>query len=136
MEISAEYFTIVAKQLVLISVFLGGVSVTILGTMIIHENESKVFKFMILGLSLAALSFIVSIFGITEVQMILAPDSPYGNKKEALFYPKVVGGLSFAIGIFSLITVIGASGWLKSKSIGIFTTVIAIISGILIFTLM
>ena len=134
-ELSPEYFKIVAEQLVLISVFLGGISATILGTLIIHENESKIFKFMILGLSLAAVSFIVAVLGMTNIQMHLAPDSPFQNKNESLFYPKLVGMISFLIGIYSLITVISLSGWLKSKRIGIFTTTIGIVGGILIFTL-
>lgn len=90
---------------------------------------------MILGLSLAAVSFIVAVIGMNKVQMILAPDSPYQNKEALLFYPRLVGGLSFYIGIYALLTVISLTGWMKSKRLGIFTTTIGAISGFLIFTL-
>lgn len=134
-EISIEYLKNLAEQLILISVFLGGISTTILGTIITHKNDSKIFKLMILGLSLAALSFIVTVIGVVKIQLVLTPDSPYQNKDEILMYPRIVSGISFYIGIFSLITVISLSGWMNSKKIGLFTTAIGVISGILIYTL-
>ncbi|REE83788.1 hypothetical protein BX611_1083 [Lutibacter oceani] len=134
-ELPQEYFRVLAEQLVFISVFLGGISATILGTLIVVNNNSKIMKFMILGLSLAAVSFIVAVFGMNKVLIILTPNSPYQNSNELLFYPRLVGGLSFFIGIYSLIAVISLSGWLKTKKIGITTTVIGVISSILIFTL-
>lgn len=134
-NLTPEYFNLIAQQLVLISVFLGGISTTILGTIIIHKGEDVIQKYMILGLSLAAVSFIVAVIGMNKVQMILAPDSPYQNKEALLFYPRLVGGLSFYIGIYALLTVISLTGWMKSKRLGIFTTSIGIISGFLIFTL-
>lgn len=134
-ELPIEYFKILAEQLVFISVFLGGISATILGTLIVVKNDKKVFRFMILFLSLAAVAFIVAVFGMNKVQLILAPDSPYQNSTELLYYPRLIGGLSFYLGIYSLLTVISLSGWLNSKKIGIITSVIGIIAGILIFTL-
>jgi hypothetical protein len=134
-DLPIEYFRILADQIVFISVFLGGISATILGTLIVAKNDSRIIKIMILVLSLAAFSFIVAVLGMNKVLMIIAPDSPYKNPNELLFYPRLVGGLSFYIGIFSLLAVISLSGWLKSKKIGIITTSIGILSGILIFTL-
>jgi hypothetical protein len=134
-DLPVEYFRILAEQLAFVSVFLGGISATILGTLIVVKNDRKVYKIMILGLSLAAFSFIVAVLGMNKVMMILAPDSPYNNQSELLFYPRLVGGLSFYIGIFSLILVISLSGWLKSKKMGVITSAIGIISSILVFTL-
>lgn len=134
-DLPVEYFRILAEQLVFISVFLGGISATILGTLIVVKNDSRILKIMILGLSLAAVSFIVAVMGMNKVLIILAPDSPYQSSNELLFYPRLIGGLTFGIGIFSLIAVISLSGWLKSKKIGILTTVIGIVSSIIIFTL-
>jgi len=134
-ELTFEYFRSVAKELVLVSVFLGGISATILGTLIIHKNDSRVFKFIILGLSFAAVSFIVAVIGLGKVQMILTPDSPYENKTEILMFPRIVGGLAFYLGIYSLLTVISLSGWMQSKRIGYFTAAMGIISGVLVFFL-
>ncbi len=90
---------------------------------------------MIVGGSLAAISFIVAVLGMNKILIILAPDSPYESSKELLTYPRLVGGLSFYIGIYALIAVISLTGWLRSKPIGLITTLFGIVSGLLIFTL-
>ena len=91
-KLANEYFRIVAEQLVFISVFLGGISATILATLIVNKSDNKLFKYMIVGLSLAAGSFIVAVFGMNKVLVILTPDSPYENPGEFIAYPRLVGG--------------------------------------------
>lgn len=134
-ELSEEYFRLLSQQLVFIGVFLGGISATILGTLIVADNDTKIFKAMIVAVSVAAVAFIVAVFGMNKVQLILAPDSPFTNSPDVLYYPRLVGGLAFYLGIFALITAVGISGWLKSKKIGIITTALGVIAVFLIFTL-
>ncbi|MCB9033672.1 MAG: hypothetical protein H6553_07535 [Chitinophagales bacterium] len=134
-ELNIAYYKTLAEQLVFISTFLGGVSATILGTLIAFQLDNKIVRAMVIGLSIAAVFFIVAVFGMNKIQIILAPNSPYQSKLELLHYPRLVGGLSFIIGIYALLAVISLSGWIKSKAIGITTTIISIIAGILIFTL-
>lgn len=134
-DLPSDYFKQIAEQLVFISVFLGGISATILGTLIISDLQHKLFKWMIICLSLAATSFIVAVIGMNKVLIILAPNSPYENTAEYLDFPRLVGGLAFYIGIYALIAVISISGWLRSKRIGYFTTALGIISGILVLAL-
>jgi len=134
-EISPDFLKFIAEHLVLICVFLGGISATILGTIILHKGESKIINSMIIGLSLAAVSFIVAIIAFNKIQVVLNPSSPYYGKDDLLNFPRLVGGLSFYLGIYALIVVVGLSGWMRSKKIGIFTTSIAVLSGIFIFLL-
>jgi hypothetical protein len=134
-NLPVEYFKVLSEQLVFISVFLGGISATILGTLIVAKNETRVFKLMIIGLSLAAVAFIIAVFGMNKVLIILANDSPYQKSQELLFYPRLVGGLSFYIGIYALIFVISLSGWLRNKKVGVTTTLIGLVASFLIFTL-
>lgn len=134
-ELPEDYFKFIAEHLAFISVFLGGISATILGTIILHKKESKILNAMIIGLSLAAVSFIVAVIGMNKIQVILEPNYPFYGKEGLLDFPRLVGVLSFYIGIFSLLTVIGLTGWMKSRKIGVFTAAIAIISGILVFFL-
>ncbi len=128
-EIPAEYYSKVAEQLVLISVFLGGISATILGTLMTNDKNSRLVKTMIVGLSLSAASFIVAVMSMTRVQMIVALDSPMHHISHDT--PRLIGALSFFLGIYTLLFVISLSGWMQSKRIGIITTLIGIISGIL-----
>jgi len=134
-DLSEEYFRTLAEQSVFISAFLGGISATILGTFVIVKNDSKVFKYMILFSAIAAVSFIVAVFGMTKVQLLLVPNSPFENVKELLMYPRIVGGLGFYFGINSLLVVISLSGWLRSKRLGIITTILGVVTAILTFTL-
>lgn len=135
-DLPVEYFRILAEQLVFISVFLGAISASILGTFLVVDREGKIFKSMILGLALAAFAFITAVLGMNKVLVILAPSSPYQERAtELLFYPRLVGGLSFYIGIFALLLVISLSGWLKSKKMGLITTFIGIVASILSVTL-
>lgn len=133
-ELPISYLKVLAEQIGFISVFLGGISATILGTLIVLKKDSKIFNWMIILLSLAAVSFIVAVFGMNKIQMVLTPDYP--NRDHSIFYARMVGSISFLLGIYSLITVISLSGWLQSKKIGILTTSIGLIAAFLIFTLM
>lgn len=49
---------------------------------------------------------------------------------------RIIGMLTFMLGLFSLSAMIGLSGWTKSKKVGIFTTAIGILTLILIFITM
>ena len=134
-DLPIEYFRVVANQLVFISVFLGGICAAILGTLFTAENDTKIFKAIIIALSFAAVSFIVAVFGMNKVLMIITPGSPYEAVSDVLDFPRLVGGLAFYLGIVGLITVISLSGWLRNKKIGIFTTIIGIAAFYLIFRL-
>lgn len=132
-ELPVSYLKVLAEQIGFISVFLGGISATILGTLIVLKKESKIFSWMIILLSLAAVSFIIAVFGMNKIQMVLAPDYP--DQGQSIFYPRLVSSISFLLGIYSLIAVVGLSGWLQSKKIGIMTSSIGLIAAFLIFTL-
>lgn len=134
-EIPNEFFKFLAEKLVFVCIFLGGISATALGALVIVKNDSKIFKWMVLFLSLAAVSFIVAVFGMIKVQIVLTEGSPYFEKEGLLMYPRIVGGLSFYLGIYSLLSFIGLAGWVNSKKVGIITTVISVVAGVLILTL-
>lgn len=134
-DLPVEYFRVLAEQAVFISAFLGGISAAILVTFIVANNDKKVFKYMILFSAIAAVSFIIAIFGMTKIQLLLAPDSPFENIKEQLIFPRIVGGLGFYIGINSLLAVISLTGWLRSKRLGIITVILGLIASVLTFIL-
>ena len=65
-----------------------------------------------------------------KVQIILTEGSIYFGAEGELPYLRIVGGLSFYIGIYSLLSFIGLAGWVNSKRVGIITTVIAVAAGL------
>jgi len=50
--------------------------------------------------------------------------------------PRIIGLITFFIGILSMMGLISLSGWTKSKNLGIFTTIIGLVGTILIFIMM
>lgn len=135
-ELSMTYLRELAIQTVFISAFLGGFSASILGTLILSENKHKVLKFLIIGTSLSAISFIVSVFAATQIIMISTEGYPLEVTDETTKMARIVIGLSFYLGVFSLIFVLATSGWVYSKGVGITTTILGIIGLILIFIAM
>ncbi len=127
-ELSAEYLNDLMTQLVFISVFLGGFSASILGTLITTDKKkSKVLSKLIIGSSLAALSFIVAVFAMTNIIIVTIPTYPLPYDGSSVSTSRAVGFASFIIGILSILFVIGTSGWLYSRKLGIFTTVIGVL---------
>lgn len=130
-DLPNEYIKALAEQLIFISAFLGGFSATILGTLIVSKHNKKIINSLIISLSLASASFIITVVSMTKITLVLTPGAPYTNHSEIIFFPRILGSMSFYIGIISLVTMIGISGWLKSKKLGIVTTSIAIITFIM-----
>ena len=132
MELPLSYLKEIASQLVFISVFLGGFSASLLGTLIISKTDNKIIKTLIVGTSLSAVSFIVAVFAMTKIVMLATPGYPFEVNEADTVFPRTVGVIAFFIGIFSLIFVVAASGWLHSKRLGYFTTMLGVIAFILI----
>lgn len=133
--ISLSYLQELAKQAVFLSAFLGGFSATFLGTILVSKLKSNLANALIITLSLASASFIVSVIALTMIVVVLGPDSPYHITSDQLLFPRLLGFATFMLGTYTLIIVIGISGWIRSRSIGIVTTLIAIIASYLIFNL-
>lgn len=127
-ELSLPYIKELATQIIFISAFLGGFSAAILGTLIVSKRSGKVFKALILGTSFSATSFIVSVFSMTKLVMISTPGYPLPVDQGDTIVPQILGSMAFFLGIISILSVIGLSGWLQSKKLGIATTTMALIS--------
>ncbi len=136
MEIPLSFLKEIANQFIFISVFLGGISASILGTLIVSKNDSRIVKFLMLGTSLSALSFIVAVFAFTKVMILSTPGYPLEVDMNTTIQDRAIGGIAYGVGIFSLIFVIGLSGWMSSKGLGIMTSIMGIISFILILMTM
>lgn len=125
-ELKASYVIAVADQLSFVSAFLGGVSATILFSVIIFSSEKKSVSLTIASSALAACSLLVAVIGAWRLSIALHPDLPFTadpNKIEIL-WNSMIGG--YGIGVCSLICSIGLSGWIRSPRSGLITTVIAL----------
>lgn len=137
MEITLEYWNELAKQTILISSLLSGFSITVTANLLVSEKNNKLFNRILKSATLAAGCFLVSVFAMIQIAMMTTSGGYLENvTANDFFVPKVIGVTTFMIGLFSLSVMISLSGWTKSKKVGIYTTVIGILTLLLIFITM
>ena len=124
----ASYLVAVAEQLSFVSAFLGGVSATILFSVIIFSSDKRVVAFLITTSALSACSLLIAVIAGWRLTIGLHPDLPFTpNPKiiEVLWNFLIAG---YGLGVNSLIVSIGLAGWIRSRLIGLVTSTIAALS--------
>lgn len=134
-EISLEYWNELANHYIVISSLLGGFSIAIVANLLISDSKSKLVINLLKVSTVAAGSFLIAVFSMTKILMM----TTVGYYKEVIandfMIPRIIGSVSFIIGIIALSVVISLSGWTKSKNAGIFTTIVGIVMLLLILVL-
>ena len=135
-EIPLEYWNKLASQLITISSLLSGFSIAVIANLLVNDSNTRITNSILKITTIASGCFLVSVFAMTKILMMTTEGYPTKIVDNDLTYPKLIGFLTFLIGVISLSIVIGLSGWTKSKRIGIFTTIIGILTFLLILTTM
>ncbi len=137
MEITLEYWNALASQTILISSLLSGFSIAVVANLLVSDKNDKLTNRILKSATLSAGCFLVSVFAMIQISMMTTPG---GYMKavvaEDFIVPRVIGMVTFMIGLFSLTMMISLSGWTKSKKVGIYTTVIGVLTLLLIFVTM
>lgn len=137
MQITLDYWNELAKQTILISSLLSKFSITIVANILVSDKNDNLTNRILKAATLAAGCFLVSVFAMVQISMMTTSG---GYLKEVaakdFIVPRIIGILTFMIGLFSLTMMISLSGWTKSKEIGRFTTSIGILTLILILVTM
>lgn len=136
LTLSNDYINALATQIIFISVFLGGFSATLLVTLLVADNECKMMKVLIVSAASAAILFIIATFAMTKLVMVTTPGFPMKIGEEEMKSARVFGTLAHMGGILALMFTVGASGWLKSRHLGIATTTLGAIGFIAIVILL
>ncbi|CAL2094278.1 conserved membrane protein of unknown function [Tenacibaculum sp. 190524A02b] len=124
-----EYWNELAKQTILISSLLSGFSITVVANLLVSDKNNKLFNRILKSATLSAGCFLITVFAMMQISMITTPGGYLKNVTENDFLvPRIIGVIAFFIGLFSLSTMISLSGWTKSKKVGIYTTVIGILT--------
>ena len=126
--LKASYVTAVAEQLSFVSAFLGGVSATILFSVIIFSLNKRVVAFLVATSTLSACSLLVTVIAGWRLIIALHPDLPFTpdpGKINVLWNSLIAG---YGLGVNSLIVSIGLSGWIRSRRTGLVTSTIAALS--------
>lgn len=136
LDLSNTFLREVGVQSLLVGIFLGGISVSILGNLIVSNNNGKIIKILIIGLSISSLSFLLTILSSFELILILTEGSNEEVNSQILKQTTRPVWMSLYLGLFSLISVISLSGWLKGKKLGMITTILGIITILFIILIM
>ena len=134
MELTSSYILAVAEQLSFVSAFLGGVSATILVTIVVFTAPKKSVNLIVGSSALAASSLLIAVIASWRLSILLHPDLPTSVEQSiimVLWSGMIIG---YIMGFIGLLTSIGLSGWLRSKQTGIITSSISVVA-VLFFVL-
>lgn len=134
-QLTFEYWHKLSEQIITISSLLGGFSIAIIANLLISDLKTRLFKRIMIAATLAASSLLISVFAFTSIVLKTTEGYPFETTESDLMLPRILGFVFFLLGIFSLIGVIALSGWTKSKKMGIFTTILGIITFVLLIIL-
>ena len=130
-ELSFEYMNKLASQTQFIGALLCGFSLTVLVLLFEKQDSNKIhiniFRFSIISTS----AFLVSIFAMSNIVMVTTEGFPFKVENSDLVLPRVLGIISFLIGMTSITIIISLFGWTKSKKLGLFSTTVGILTLIL-----
>jgi len=125
-ELNPSYVTAVAEQLSFVSAFLGGISATILVTIVVFTSPKKSVNWIVGTSAFAACSLLIAVVAAWRLTILLHPDFPASVEPTIV---NVLWGsmlLGYSLGFLSLLASIGLSGWLRTRRTGFITSFIAI----------
>jgi hypothetical protein len=131
-EVPFEYWNKLANQVITISSLLGGFSIAIIANILVSNISTRLVKSIMIVATSAGSFFFVTIFAMTKLLLMTTDGYPFKVSDSDLTLPRLVGTISFFLGILSLITMISLAGWTKSKRMGRITTGLGILTLVLI----
>jgi len=125
-ELPSSYLLGIAEQLISVSALLGGFAATYLGTLLFSCPRSRTGGLTIGLTAVSACGFIVSVLALAALTIQLRPDAPAAYATATrLLGGRILGIAGFVLGIYALLVAIGLSGWLRSRRLGLATTIAA-----------
>ncbi len=131
-EMTSEYLNELANNFILISALLAGFSIAYIANIIVSKNNNRISNSLLIIATVAACCFLVSVFGLTKLLQMTTDGYPLEIEQKDFDFPRKISGAAFMIGIIALSSLIALSGWMKSKTIGIITTIIGILTLIIL----
>ena len=135
-EMSFAYWNELASQLILLTSLLTGFSIAVVANLIISETKNRITEYLLRIATVAAGCFLVSVFGMTSIVMITTEGYPLQIDENTILWPQIIAGSSLMLGLLALSALIGLSGWTKSRSVGIFTTIVGILTLLAILSIL
>jgi len=119
------------RQMAFLSAFLGGFAATFLATLLPHAPGRRSACWTVAASALSAVAFVVAVLAGTMLSVTLHPHAPaHVTSPGALERARLLGVVSFLVGIFALLTAVGCSGWIRSRRAGLFTSLTAAVGAV------
>lgn len=132
---NAEFLGEIARQLASVSAFLGGFAATFLGILLQSQSPRRHVGWAAGAAAVASASFMIAVIVGTLVALVVNPSAPQGfATPEFLPWARQVLLISFALGIYTNLLSLGLSGWIRSRSLGLITSIAALLSGVIVWT--
>lgn len=133
---SIEYWNALANQLIIISSLLSGFTIAVIANLLVSDTNTRLFRIIMMAAVLAASFFLITLFANTKVLMMTTNGYPFKMTEKGLINFSSIGSISLYLGIMSLITIVVLAGWTKSKKMGIFTTMVGILTFVIILLIL
>lgn len=131
-QLAPGYLSAIAAQVGGLSAFLGGFAATFLGTLLALGGRGRIASFSIGFAVTSSVAFIVAVVASTALVALLHPLAPHVVANASPAGPRLSMVLAFIIGLYSLLASLALSGWSRSRSTGLATTVIAGVGVVLV----
>ncbi|MEM6476631.1 MAG: hypothetical protein AAF687_10735 [Pseudomonadota bacterium] len=129
-QLTPGYAIAVAEQLSFVSAFLGGVSATILITIVVFASPQKSVSWIVGASALSACSLLTAVVASWRIIILFSPETPVTAPDSLIAILWAAMLLGYSIGFLSLIACIGMAGWIRSKKTGWITTAMAILAAL------
>src|ERR1043166_699910 len=132
-----EFLGEAGRQIAFLSAFLGGFAATFLGVLLQSPNSRRHVGWAAGAAAVASASFIVAVMSGSLLGLVVHPGAPPPLAKPTLLPPlRILMVITFIVGIYSSLLSLGLSGWIRSRQLGIVTSVSAFVSAVIMFLLL
>jgi hypothetical protein len=132
-----EFLGEAGRQIAFLSAFLGGFAATFLGVLLQSPNSRRHVGWAAGAAAVASASFIVAVMSGSLLGLVVHPGAPPALAKPTLLPPlRILMVITFIVGIYSSLLSLGLSGWIRSRQLGIVTSVSAFVSAVIVFLLL
>lgn len=131
MPLDNAYLSDLAQQIAATSAFLGGFAATMLTALLALQARGRAASWSIAASAIASVAFVVSVMGNIKLVALTHPQGPTAGAAIPDF-ARAVSMAPFVLGLFALLVAIGASGFLRSRRMGIGTVVLAGVGAVLV----
>jgi hypothetical protein len=135
MNLSTDVYAEICKQSAFISALVAGFSFAFLGALIISSNKSRVIDMLIAFSIISIAGFLVCalVWTLGASRMALYSGNDLQQVPQLFINLHRKLSVVFTLSFFFFLVTLGLSGWVRSYRLGIFSTIISVISLVFFF---